>query len=437
MAFLLFLLVNATLFLRPAEIFPDLRGMPIYECLMAGCLIGYRHGIMNQLRPSRLVTQPVTMCALLMLAAIGLSHLTHVYFYGFRTAIDQYIRTFAYFLIALAALTTTERLNTFLRWVAISASLMVLLCVIDYAEIVDFEFVTHIDDREGSVTETNEQVMVQRMRGTGIFEDPNDICLVINAAGVLCLYFFTAPGWNSLRLLWLAPMFWLGLGLLFTHSRGGLLSCGAAVITLLSFRYDMRIGIAAAIGGIAILPVIGGRQGSIDLEDGTGQDRIQLWAEGFEALKSADLFFGIGMNEYGDMAGLVAHNSFVHAYTELGIFGGTLFFGMFLFSALSVYRASRVLDRLHDRSLIRLQPFLAAMLLGWSIGLMSLSRCYVVPTYLLLATVTAYSNLVAGDLTPPRPLVRWDRHHIGRLVCCSAVWFMGLFLFTKLMARWS
>ena len=35
------------------------------------------------------------------------------------------------------------------------------------------------------------------------------------------------------------------------------------------------------------------------------------------------------------LAGLVAHNSFVHAFVELGLFGGTFFFGCFFFTALS------------------------------------------------------------------------------------------------------
>ena len=39
--------------------------------------------------------------------------------------------------------------------------------------------------------------------------------------------------------------------------------------------------------------------------------------------------FGIGKNRFGEEAGQVAHNSFVHAFTELGPLGGMVFLGAF------------------------------------------------------------------------------------------------------------
>ena len=48
-----------------------------------------------------------------------------------------------------------------------------------------------------------------------------------------------------------------------------------------------------------------------------------------------------------DLAGLVAHNSFVHAYVELGFLGGTFFFGCFLFAGLAG-RRERLLSALAD-----------------------------------------------------------------------------------------
>src|SRR5262249_42906939 len=159
---------------------------------------------------------------------------------------------------------------------------------------------------------------------------------------VLCVYFAIhhAPGWR--KVVWIPPLAVLGTALICTHSRGGLLSLVAATLVLLTFRYGTKIAVGALLVGIPGLLVLGTRQTSIDLEEGTAQDRIQLWSDGLDCLKSADLFFGIGMGEYADMAGLVAHNSFVHAYTELGILGGSLFFGMFYFAFLGLWRFRHV-----------------------------------------------------------------------------------------------
>ena len=54
-------------------------------------------------------------------------------------------------------------------------------------------------------------------------------------------------------------------------------------------------------------------------------------------LRQAPLF-GIGVGKYEDEVGLVAHNSFVHAYTELGIFGGALFLGAFVYPLGTLHR---------------------------------------------------------------------------------------------------
>ena len=60
---------------------------------------------------------------------------------------------------------------------------MVTLCVLDFFEIFDFEFIQHLDDFEG-VTDEDEVVTTLRMRGTGIFQDPNDMAAVIVVAGI-------------------------------------------------------------------------------------------------------------------------------------------------------------------------------------------------------------------------------------------------------------
>src|SRR4029077_15636244 len=56
--FLLFILVNAALFLRPSELFPDLGEAPIYEVLILTCLLFSCGAVFKQLQPARLRDQP-------------------------------------------------------------------------------------------------------------------------------------------------------------------------------------------------------------------------------------------------------------------------------------------------------------------------------------------------------------------------------------------
>ncbi|MEX0725212.1 MAG: O-antigen ligase family protein [Planctomycetaceae bacterium] len=434
-AFSLFLLVNATLFIRPGELVPALAPLPIYEVLIVGSFLFSASAVRERFRWATLKRQPISLCAAGLLVAIVLSHLLHFYLYGVRTSTVDFAKTLIYYALFVTLIDTPQRLKTLLKTVAICASTMVALCVIDYVGFYDFQFIEHVSDRDGT-TLTGDVNKVFRMRGTGIFQDPNDISILIVAASILCTFFLLEPAKSiAVRSAWAFPLIWLMTGLFCTRSRGGLLALAGAIFAALVNRYGRKMGIAAAVCGVLLMPLVAGRQGDIDLEEGTGQARIQLWRDGFEAIKSADIFFGIGHDMYKDLAGLVAHNSFVHAYVELGIFGGTLFFGCYFFSFWGLYRLSQTPHSHLHPELRRLRPYIAAVLTGWSVGLLSLSRCYVVPTYLVLGLSAAYLDLVGRQLHPAHPLVWWDKRHVLRLTTTSAGFFVSLFIVVLIFAN--
>ena len=435
LAFGLFLLTTATLFLRPAELFIWMADWPIYELLILAALALAFQSFTGHFRWFMLARQPVTLCVVGVFVAIGLSHLQYIYLGGVLDSGTLFLKTLIYYGLLITTVNSPSRLKTFLVTVAVSASIMVTMCVVDYYEIYDFEFIQHLDDVDG-LTDEDELITVRRMRGTGIFQDPNDMAMMICATGVVCTYFLTNPLAGKLRLLWLLPMLVLFVGLLSTKSRGGLLACGLAGLTLLSVRYGGRVAFAAALVGVCVLPLVAGRQADMDLEEGgTGHERITIWRDGLAELKSPALLFGTGQGTYGDIAGLVAHNSFVHSYVELGLFGGTMFFGCFFFIGMQLYRMGRLPEPVLNDELIRLRPFICAMIAGWCMSMFSLSRCYVVPTYLMIGSCAAYLNLVWIHTQSGEPLVIWSRGHAIRLAAASTTAFSGLYVFTAVMAR--
>ena len=434
LCYFLFTLTTATLFLRPAELFFWLADWPIYESLILSTLFLSLQSIQGHFSWFYLQRQPITLCVTGMLPAIVISHLQHIYVGGAIDGATLFVKTLIYYGLLVTVVNSPSRLRGFMLTVAICATTMVGLCVLDYFEIYDFEFIQHLDDFEG-VTDEDEVVTVLRMRGTGIFQDPNDLAAAIMLAGVMCAYFLTDKSFGSLRFGWLFPMSILFIGLLCTKSRGGLLACGVSGLAFIICRYGGKVAIVAAVAGCSLLPFVAGRQTEVDLEDGTGQERIQLWRDGFDAIKSPDILFGIGQGGYPDVAGLVAHNSFIHAYVELGIIGGTFFFGSFFFAGMQLYRMIRIPEEIESPELLRMRPFIVALLAGWTTALCSLSRCYAVPTYLVLGTCAAYLNLVWIHTESGEPLVIWDRGHLFRLVSASACAFAGLYVFTAIMAR--
>lgn len=432
LAFLLFQLLTATLFLRPAELLTWLEGLPLYEGLIISTFVLTATSVQAHFQPFAMVRQPITYCAVGMLIAIVLSHLQHVYLGGVRDSADQFVRTLVYYGLAVTCINTPGRLKAFLANVAACTGLMVSLCLFDYWEIIDFQFIEHLRDLDGHDEDGN-PIFFFRMRGTGIFQDPNDLCMVIVAGGTLCSAFLFDKTLGAFRIFWCAPLLVFAAAILETKSRGGLLAAVAATMTLLVFRFGTKFGIACAVLGMCALPLVAGRSANIDLSDGsTGHQRVELWLEGFEALKSPDLFFGIGHGEYADMAGLVAHNSFVHAYVELGLFGGTLFFGCFFFAFLQLYRVGQMEEPLWHPDLIRFRPYITAVLVGWCVSMLSLSRCYIVPTFLVLGMASAYLNLCWIHTYSLRPLIVWNRIQLLKLTAASATMFSGLYVFTRL-----
>lgn len=435
LAFTLFQLVTATLFLRPAELFTWLADVPLYEILILSSLALTATSLEPHFHWRSMLRQPITLCALGVLISVLLSHATHVYLTGLRESGALFVKTLIYYGLLITAVNSPRRLQAFLANVALCTGVMVTLCVFDYWNWIDLQFIEHLVDIEGHDEEGNPKLFM-RMRGTGIFQDPNDLAMVIVAGGVLSLYFLTDRALGGWRWFWAAPIAVFAVAILETKSRGGLLAGAAAVMTLASFRFGPRFAVVMGALGACALPLVAGRSGDIDLSDGsTGHERMLMWREGFDALKSPDILFGIGQGMYAELAGLVAHNSYIHAYVELGLFGGTMFFGCFFFAALQLYRMGQLPEPVWHPELVRMRPYIGGVLAGWCASMFSLSRCYVVPTFLVVGMCAAYLNLAWIHTPAGRPLVIWNQRQFLRLVGASAATFVGLYVFTLVFTR--
>ncbi len=435
LAFVLLLGVCAAMILRPAELFPALDVVPIYESLIVAALACGVAGLKRHFQWRNLTQQPAMLCVVGVLIAIALSHLQRFYLHGVKEGSIDFLKVLLLFGLVVSQTDTVYRLKSLLAVIAVTATITVTMCVLDFYELADFEFITHISDFDG-MTDANALRRVSRMRGTGIFQDPNDLSLLIIFSGVIWASVLWDRSLGPLRFVSLAPLALLMTGLFCTKSRGGLMAAAGAFLAIVICRYGRKVAIVAGLMCLSVLPFIGGRQTGIGLsEGGTGHERITLWREGLAALRSPWALFGIGQGMYVDWAGLVAHNSFVHAYVELGLFGGTLFLGCFFFPALSLFRLRNLRHEFQHPEMSRLYPFVVAMLVGWTLGLQSLSRAYVVSTYLMLGTQVAFANLAGLHLQPRRLLATWDRGHLVRLAACSAIVFLGFNVFVLVAAR--
>src|SRR5262245_38701086 len=136
LGFGLFILVNAVLFIRPAEVVPDLEKAPIYEVVILACLAVSLPSVLEQLSPAALSGRPITVCVLGLLAAVMLSHLSHfspgaAYDAGFAFA-----KVVVYYLLLVGLVNTPGRLRCFLLWLVGFVVVLTLLALLQYHGVI-------------------------------------------------------------------------------------------------------------------------------------------------------------------------------------------------------------------------------------------------------------------------------------------------------------
>ncbi len=492
MQFFLLILSTFMLFLRPAELIPDLQDDRFYRIFIFLCLLASLPAVATDLLTRFRHVPPIKMCVLGLVPIIAISNLVHS---GTDDAVDaflEYVKVVIYYMLVLVLVPNVARLRQFLTWVIVFTAMLGGIALFRYhADLQGSEVKnqtvklsrTHhrngtyvVEKRQDSAT--GEEILVTRMCGTGIFNDPNDLALAMVAAIPFALYRLTDPTEKKFRYLWAGAIFIFGYALLMTHSRGGLIAMIAGLGVFYYCRYGLKkTMILMGCSLPVLLLVFAGRMTEISTNTNTGQARIQLWFDGMQMFRE-NILLGVGMDNFTDHAPQVAHHSFIQCYSELGILGGSLFLGAFFYSLTGMYHLTRSplfgstqtvqksanipqrtgivsaptagrfgvsINPLHPRSAIfsldavdpelkRLLPYMFASLVSYTVGICFLSRSYIVPTFMMLGIMTVFLRLCAAQ--PPQPLLNFNRHAALRLAGASFAFLVGTFLFVRTFVNW-
>src|SRR5215469_7728260 len=142
LGFALFLLVNAALFIRPAEIASLFEGWPIYEVVILLCLLCSLSVVIPQLRWSSLKKNPVTMCILGLWLSIILSSLFHGDTWTARRGAGEFGKVVIYYLLLVGLVDSPQRLRTFLLTINLLVCAMAAICIANYHQIVHVSALT-------------------------------------------------------------------------------------------------------------------------------------------------------------------------------------------------------------------------------------------------------------------------------------------------------
>jgi O-antigen ligase len=405
------LLYITVIYIRPAEIFPSWATFPFVDVLsvITAIIAVFSVGA----KPRALLNVPHDKLILAFWALITLSGVT-VWFWLMYEGWLQFMPViFCYFLIRLAV--QTKRQLTGLVYLLIFMNVFLAVNgIVQY----------HTGIGLGEVPMT-----LDRIYGTGIFNDPNDLGMTfVMAVPFVMMLIGRRDTGIALRLLFVLVLGILLVALYYTNSRGAVVGLSAAMIcySFLNFRRARAWFVAPILLGI-IAVAAPSRAGEIGFEESSAQTRIQSWAEGWAMLKSNPAI-GVGYNQYTEYTSSVAHNSFVHTFAELGLAGGACFVGMFywFFKGLKSKPGE-------PREFRAWKSAMTTSGVGTLACVWFLSRQYVPPLYIMLALGASGAllyNIVDGNAIRTR---RRDVVNIGALT----IFFVLLVYFSiRTMAIW-
>ncbi len=432
LSFGLFVVLNVVLLVRPQELYPRLEVLHLYELTMLACLGLCWPRILRRLRWGELMRAPITVCVLVLAPVITMAALWQSRSGMIEEYALEYIKIVLYYLVLVAVVDSPQRLKLLCQALGLIIAVIAAVAVLSYHQLIQIESLQKLVDVRSD--ETGGLVRFERLQTVGIFKDPNDLAQILAVGVVLCVYGWERSRRVVMRLLWPAFMLLMLYGIYRTQSRGGLLALLGGVVVLAIGRLGLR---RAMIAGAVALPVLflgfSGRQTELTTSDGSAISRVQLWSDALEAFRGSPLL-GIGPGGMEEQSGQVAHNSFLHAYAEWGMPGGWLFFAAYWAAIWGVLRLGRRTIQVLDEELAHLTPCLGAVLVAYCVGMLSLTRNYVIPTYLMLGLASSYLALVRTN--PQKPQIRFGMSLLGRTFAWSMVFLLTMQLFVKVAVRW-
>ncbi len=435
----LFILLNLILFLRPGEIVPGLRAAPLYQVTILACLVGVSSTLPQLLSGQFLRQNPVSACVTAVLVAAPLSFLGQglgqLFYFG-QLAFEDFGKTYLYFLVATAVLTSAERVERMLVWLTLMIGVVAALSLAHDRGLLVIPELAAIERSE--LDESGQKLTFTQLRGTGIFNDPNDLAMLLTVGFVVAVHTMSSPWAGAARPIAIAVAALCVLGIFETKSRGGALGFLAAGWVMVYARWGMSKAVLAAAGMAPVaLAIFAMREGGGSVTEGTALHRIQLWSEGLKYLKWNPLF-GVGYDRFAAEIGLVAHNSFVHCFTELGFFGGAFFLGAFVAAGIGLRRVwQHGNDYLPPANRARIAT-VAACLVGYTTAMLTLSRGYVVPTYLILALAARTAAIEQESLHEEGvqvDLPQFDGAFLWTLAKASFAFLLAIYLFAFMITR--
>ncbi|MCC2671930.1 MAG: O-antigen polymerase, partial [Armatimonadetes bacterium] len=402
------LLFCALLYFRPEETFPQLAGTRLTLCISVAAAVGL--WLQMALNRESAVRTPLNV----MIIGFGLAVVASTGMLGNTVeAATDAGRLVLLVLLIVNMVRTPERYQALITTVLLCTGYLALYSI--------YLYLTGHGLQHGDV---------QRAQASGIFGDPNDLAATITAGLALCLPRVTQSR-GLPRILYST----LGLicvwAILTTNSRGGMVAM-LAVIGAFSLVYVKNKGLAillsVVIGGLFL--VLGpSRMTTFDSTEASANERFWYWSTGIDTLIQHPVL-GVGYSQFVEVNhGMMAHNSYVQCFAELGMVGYFFWIGCLYFGYRRRPRSADAppLPPEFARDLLAARLALA----GFLVAAFFITRTFVPVLYMLIALpVSAQVASEQPGTVPTEKAGAWFADW-GRILMVA----LGSILFIKLFAE--
>ena len=274
----------------------------------------------------------------------------------------------------------------------------------------------------------NIAMRLDRIYGTGIFNDPNDLGMTFVMTVPLLLMIITrSRTFLFVRILAVAGLALVLVALYYTNSRGAILGLGATMVCFSFMKFRPVTASLMAVVFVGMVAIAAPSRGTeIDAGESSAQSRIQSWAEGWNMLKTHPIT-GVGFGQYTEYHSKVAHNSFVHTFAELGLLGAFCLVGMFYW----YFKGLRAIPT-EDRDLAAWRRWLTISAVGMLTCGWFLSRQYVPIFYVLLAI-----GACGASINAPASKLKSTGTDFAWISAFTVVGVLFVYFLIRTMAIWS
>ena len=191
---------------------------------MIACLLVSLPRLMHQFWSRRIAARPITQLIFGMCCMIVISHLARGSIWDARTSGGEFFKIFLYYMALLSWVDSPSRMRKFLLWLCLCLEILIVFALLQYVGTINLPALSAIKQSAEDLDSPDGSGVILRLCGTGIFHDPNDLCLMLVVAMAICFYFSGDRKFGFLRFGMLIPVGVFGYAMTLTYSRGGLIS---------------------------------------------------------------------------------------------------------------------------------------------------------------------------------------------------------------------